>query len=252
MIKLTFDTKILVENFEALRSKQLPFAMALTLTRTAQVMQTAEKIEMKFAFDFPTPFTINSVFVRGATKKKLEAFVFLRDEASKGTPPVRYLAPQVYGGARRVKRFERALRAAGILGEHELAVPGSGARLNKFGNLTGGAISAMLSGVSASPDPQQNKSRRAAGKKPLRGFFSGEMRKKGGAFGDSGTRGIWERSSGRKIKPVLIFVPEASVDYRKRFDFFGIIEQVLDRGELAKQFKLAFREARRTAKKGKR
>lgn len=248
MIKLTFDTKLLKQRFDAIGSKQLPFAMALTLTRTAQVMQTHEKIEAKFAFDRPTKFTLESVFIRGATKRNLEAFIFLRDEASKGTPPVKYLAPEVYGGQRRVKRFERALQAAGILGRDEATVPGQLAKLNQYGNITAGTITQILSFLRASPDPMQNRTKDPGRRKRKpKEFFAGHIRKGGRAFGDEGPRAIFQRKGGRAI-PILLFVPLADIDYEKKFDFFGIIEQVLDRGELRKQFKLAMREARRTAK----
>lgn len=248
MIKLTFDTLALVRHFNDVGARQLPFAMALALTRTAQAMQTDEKIELRHAFDRPTPFTVNSVFMRAATKKKLEAFVFLRDEASSGTPPVKYLVPEVYGGRRRVKRFERALQSAGILRSDQLTVPGKETKLNQYGNITGGAITAMLSAVRGSSDPLQNRRRGSSGKKKARQFFAGNIRKSGSAFGSSGVGGIFERK-GKGVVPFLLFVQASEVDYSKRYDFFGVIEQVIARGEMQKQFKLALKEARRTARK---
>lgn len=242
MIKLEFDAKTLGQRLEGMRARQIPFALALTLTRTAQAMQVAEAIELKYAFDRPTPFTQRSVFIRGATKKKLEAYVFLRDEASRGTPPVKYLAPGVYGGPRRVKRFERALVSAGILFSNELAVPGAYAPIDAYGNIRGSEITRILSAVRGSSDATQNRRRGKRGS-----YFAGAVRAQGAAFGDAGTRGIWKRE-GRDILPVMIFVDRGGVDYRKRYDFFGVIEQVIDRGELRKQWKLAWQHALRTAR----
>src|SRR3546814_8034127 len=49
---------------------------------------------------------IYSLYVKPATKTRLYANVYFREFASKGTPAVKYLGPEVYGGKRRVKRSE--------------------------------------------------------------------------------------------------------------------------------------------------
>lgn len=246
MIELKFDASILKRRFDDLGSRQLPFAIALTLTRVGYVIQGAESAEIGAAFDRPTPYTMKSVVVLKATKKNLSVVILVKDEAPKGTPPVKYLAPGVYGGSRRVKRFERALRAAGILGPNELAVPARGAKLNAYGNISSGTYTSILSVLKASPDPMQNitEASKKRNKRP-RAFFVRPEAKRGKL-----PRGVWERrGAAGKARLVLLFVQENDVSYEKRYKFFTVVDQVLRRGEMRKQFKIAMREARRTARR---
>lgn len=213
MIGVKFDDSVLRRKFTSLEKDQLPFAMALTLTWTARDMQTAIKAQMAVRYDRPTRFTVEGVFIRAATKTKLEAYVFIRDEATKGTAPVKYLVPTVYGGHRKPKRFEKALQAAGVLGPGELTVFGSGATLNSYGNLSGSKIGQILSRVKAQRDSLQNvtDSKRSARKRKKNGIFVPGP-------GSTLPKGIWERSEGN-IRPLLIFVDADSVNYGKIFPF---------------------------------
>jgi hypothetical protein len=61
------------------QQRQMPFAVALALTRTAQDVKRAEQAEMRGVFDRPTPFTLNSLFTKPATKQSLEARVWVKD-----------------------------------------------------------------------------------------------------------------------------------------------------------------------------
>src|SRR5690606_7438019 len=65
--------------------------------------------EMRKVFDRPTPYTIRGVGVWKAKPGSLVAAIGLKGAAGKGTPATKYLAPQVYGGERGMKRFEKAL-----------------------------------------------------------------------------------------------------------------------------------------------
>src|SRR5690606_2908854 len=93
---------------------------------------------------------------RKATKAKPVAEVFIRDEAPKGTPPAKYLLPQVEGGTRRPKAFERRLQASGALPAGMFAVAGKGAKLDRHGNVPGRVITAVLSAMHSQFDPYQN------------------------------------------------------------------------------------------------
>lgn len=73
-------------------NKQLPFAMARSLTELARNVRDAEKDALHTVFDRPTPFTQNSVGYKAANKQSLEAQVFVKDIASK------YLEPYEFGG----------------------------------------------------------------------------------------------------------------------------------------------------------
>lgn len=127
-------------------AKQLRFATALAITRTAVKVKEAERAELVRAIDRPTPWTLNSIYLRKATPAKLEARVWLKDDlAGSGTPATKYLLPQVEGGARSTKRFERALQAAGALPNGWQVVPGSGALRDAYGNPSRGQIIQILS-----------------------------------------------------------------------------------------------------------
>src|SRR5262245_39031822 len=117
MIRLDVRSNIkqLTQGLTQVQREQVPFATALALTRTAQVMQAAQITEMQRVFDRPTPFTLNALFVSPATKRRLEASVYFKDFAPKGTPAGKYLRPQIMGGGRNLKRMERLLQGKGLL-----------------------------------------------------------------------------------------------------------------------------------------
>src|ERR1051325_4706485 len=125
----TVDVQNLMRRMSAYE-KQFPFATALALTRTAKDAQPAVRARMQKDFDRPTPFTLNSTYITPAKKTDPvpTADVYFKNEASKGTPAAKYIAPEVFGGQRGQKRFEHALRAAGILPQGMVTVPGAGAK----------------------------------------------------------------------------------------------------------------------------
>ena len=72
--------------------QQVPFATAQALTATAKAVQSAEDANLKKVLDNPTPFTLRSIGVKGASKSNQTAIVFMRDIAAA------YLAPYEFGG----------------------------------------------------------------------------------------------------------------------------------------------------------
>lgn len=91
-ISVSADLQRLTKSLGQLEKQQLPFAIAQTLTAVAKIAQAEEKAAMPEVFDRPTPFTINSVAVKGARKTDLEARVFIKDIAAA------YLEPYEFGG----------------------------------------------------------------------------------------------------------------------------------------------------------
>lgn len=61
----------------------------------------------------------------------------------------KYLSPQIEGGSRRQKRFERLLSKKGILPPGWFALPGKGAKLDAAGNLPGSLIVKLLAYLQA-------------------------------------------------------------------------------------------------------
>lgn len=214
----------------AIPQEQVPFAHALGLTKLAQQVKTEEVEEIKRVFDRPTPFTLNSLFVQPATKARQSSRVWLRDYAAKGTPATEYLLPHIEGGERTAKRTEVLLRRQGILGSSEFLVPGSGAPLDQYGNISRGQINTMLSNLRAQWDPYQNT---PTGRRTS--FFA--KRKQG--------RLIIFRRQGKKIAPFMVGVK--TPQYKVIFKFFEVAQRVVDRDYRA-VFLGAIAQALRTAR----
>src|SRR5690606_38577453 len=106
---------------------------------------------LPITLDKPIPFTVAGVRYRKGNKHAPAAEIFISDDAAKGTSPAMYLNPLIRGQQRGQKRSERVLRRAGIIEAGEGWIPASrrGIKLNRFGNLTGGQLTQILSGISA-------------------------------------------------------------------------------------------------------
>jgi hypothetical protein len=249
LISLDIDTKPVERRMTQDARRQLPFAMALTLTTLAKQAQAAEKEEMKRVFDRPTRWTLNAVRIQPATKRSLQSRVFLVEDASKGTAAADYLAPQILGGRREQKRYERRLSRAGVLPRGWVTVPGEAVPRNKYGNVSQGRIVQMLSaarafgesGYDANPTGSA-RSRRAQGRSGADRMFV--SRGRGMWFGRRQTlpAGIWQRMGrgGRRVRPLLLFVRAAS--YSPRFDFQGVASKVV-RGNFEEVFVSSLRRA---------
>lgn len=243
-IDIAFSTERLTKKLNDLEKRQLPFATSKALNATAQTIKAEIREAMPRVFDRPTPFTLNSLYLSAATKRNLFSEVWLKDFASKGTPAVKYLAPEVYGGTRRQKRSERALERAGFLPSGMFWTPGTGAKLDKYGNIPGGRITQILSTLKAFSEvgymANITERSRKRNKKP-RPFFVSRP---------ASVRlplGVYERygSRQRKIRPVLMFVRQPM--YRSRLPFFKIA-RVVYRREFNQQFARAWQEALASAR----
>lgn len=219
--------------------QQLPFATALAMTRTAQDVKSEEISVMKRVFDRPTNYTLNSLFVRPATKRDLIASVEFKEFAGKGTPAKRFLNPHVHGGGRSHKRSERLLMSSGLSSFGGFTVLGRSAPRDSHGNMTGGQYTKLLSQVRASGDATSNASgsRRSKAKRKTGGHFIAE-------HGNRLKPGVYQRE-GQNVKPILIFT-KAPV-YRKRFPFYETASTVVA-ARFDDNFKAAFQFAMGTAK----
>jgi hypothetical protein len=220
-IKIVGD-KELIAALKGVAAEDVPFVTAYALTKTGQDVKQAEYDEMKRVFDRPTPYALNSLGLKTATKKDLTAEVFYKDFG--GTPAERYLGPNVEGGPRRHKSHEKALISAGILKAEEYAVPAAGVKLDSYGNIPGSFLTRMLSQLKASRDPNQNmtpKSRKGAISRAGGQFFV--LRPKAGKGA-----GIYQRITGSggsgKLVPILAFV--RAPQYRPRFSFYDVATRV--------------------------
>lgn len=223
----------------------IPYAASTALTRVASAARQDIRAEMPRVFDRPNAWTLNSVRVRPARVDKLSATIEVKDDApNNGTRPEDYLLPNVVGGPRKEKRFERNLRYAGILAPGRRAIIGQGAKLDAYGNLSRGEIQRILTAVRASFDPAQNRTTSRKSRKNAKNaqyFVRGldTVRMEGGApvrRAGFGTPGIYQRQ-GRKAVPVLIFTDKPP-QYRKRLDFDRIAQRRADE-DFAAEFERA-------------
>lgn len=217
-----------------LERNQIPYATMVALNDTAALVKTRLEGEMRTVFDRPTPYTMSSLRILYAKKQKLEARVWIKDEADGAAPATKWLTPEVYGGQRPDKRSEALLKARGILPGGKYVVPGKGAKLDSYGNVGRGQLQKIISGLGAQGDRYQNStdSKRSAGNR-TRYFL---MRRGRDAIG------IAERIGPKRaqIQMVLAFVSRPG--YAKALDFFAIGQREADE-QLPIQFERAFAKA---------
>lgn len=230
--------------------KQVTFATRVALTRTGKKVEVAEVKEMRDIFNNPTPYTMSSLYLRPATASNLSAEVKLKDFAAKATPASKFLAAQLKGGSRAPKRFERALQSIGALPPGYRVVPGTGAKMDGYGNMSSGQIVQILAFFRAFPEAGYKANMTAATKARL---ARGTKKKLGFAYfvgrpGDRLPLGIYQRvafGQGSAIRPVMIFVRSAV--YQAIFDFEYVAERTIA-AEFGGEFARAYIEAQATAR----
>lgn len=181
-----------MQGVDRLTQKQIPFALAKTLTQIAQATKQDVVRQMQSKFDRPTPWTLNSIFVQRAEKKdgdRMSAVVNVMDGngarrytdqrfpymgsafVAAGSNKRAVIGQQFAGGQRQWKRFEGRLRAIGILPQGMAAVPpvrGSWAMpLDKYGNAPHGLIVKILSYFAAFTEAGSAGNTTAAGRAKL-------------------------------------------------------------------------------------
>ena len=108
---ITFNAEQLVGELNALTKVQIPRAARLALNTALFETRKRLQSEAQNKFDKPVPFTVNSFLYQKAEQvgDDLQARVFIRDDAPKGTAPSRYLNPHIRGGPAYRGRFQKAL-----------------------------------------------------------------------------------------------------------------------------------------------
>lgn len=225
----------------AAATKHVPFAMALALTRTAMEGRDAGTARLRSSLRQAKPFTLNSVLFERATKQTLAAKVKIRDEASKGTPPSKYLRALEFGGLRRFKRFERALQRAGVLEPNEFAIPADGGSIDLRGSgNVGGLYTRLLSGLRANSDPLSNTPSLERGRRGVAKARSRTRYFRRGQF-------IWERINDAVVRPVLVIIRRAP-SYKRTLNFADAVGKKAAEA-MPRQWADAMRQAKATARR---
>lgn len=237
MISIKVDTS----GLDALRarlsgmSKQVNYAASRAINSVAFKVMKEESAGTS-AFDRPKPATRGAFRVEKSTKQNLIAIIAVKSRDQGGLPANEYLHPSIKGGRRGFKRSEIMLRAAGILPPGMFTAPGTGARMDAYGNMSRGQIAQILAyfrtyGLTTLNSPRMNmQDKKRAAMKSSYFIIPG--------------RGIWQRN-GKTITPILIFISKA--DYKIIFDFEKIAEHVIER-EWEREFNAALEDAIRTAR----
>lgn len=259
MIRISFEADIrkLRRDVADIREKQIPFATVLALNEVAGEAQRQMRQRMERDFDRPTPYTLTATWVRRANKQNLRAEVMLKDESFKAAPATKWLAPEVEGGQRPLKRHEFALRRANVLPEGMFAVPGEGAQMDAFGNMSKGQIVQILAWFRAfhysgyrmnmtdkgRAKLSKGSSARAKRYRPPTSYFvvstGGRGRLKPGVYMRQG------QAHDARILPVLRFVRRPG--YRKRLPFYETVDVTAKR-EFAAAFQRGMAQAMATAR----
>jgi hypothetical protein len=221
--------------------RQIPYAIANGINRTAQRVLEAEKSEVQSVFKSPTPFTVNSVRIWRRKWPNSEVAVYFKDPPNLSQKD-HYLLPQVEGGDRPLKPYEMGLGG-------RFTTPAKGLKLDQYGNLGRGQLTKIMSqSGSFRKIFDMNRTRkgnrtgdmmmlREKRGKLLPGIyerfttgaqaFSAHMASVGKKNQSAALRKALRGMSPRGIRPVLIF-PGKAPTYKKRFDFYGVAHRVVD------------------------
>lgn len=194
----------------------LPEAIAKALTWTAYDLRDENREHMATVFDRPTRFTLGSLQATPATEADPVASVGFKDQIGQRR---HYLWPQVEGGPRPHKQFEKLLIARGIMHPSEFAVPGRRAPLDAAGNIRPSLIVQILSQFGAQSDRYANetkRSRKRAGSGRVRYFVPGPGK------WERLPRGIWSEATRNSAPiPIILFVRQPTYQVRYRFAEFN-------------------------------
>lgn len=235
-------------------ASQVPYATAVAINKVGDRALNQVKTDMRQVFDRPTPWVINSLKLRRATKANPIATLQFRDRWNGGNEST-MVGPHLFGGDRGYKAMETRLYRSGLLPQGWKVVPGSGARLDAYGNMSRGQISQLLNVLGTYREAGYNKAdfrtraRLAAGnaKRNQYGFTYWVNPAEGQPRRRHLPPGVYQRFTtgfGTSLKPVLIFVHQ--VRYRVLLQWEETVRRIQAQHFQA-DFAQAFDAAMRTA-----
>ena len=235
MLEINIDNLDRLQDRIAHAIRDMPKIVRNAINDTAFNVRVAEQAEIAVSFSNPTNWFKKTIYVTKAKTENLNAAVGPSDYFSRGgfhenqTPWQQVMKHNVYGGTRNFKSFEKRLHRAGILPQGWFAVPGEGARLNQYGNMSPGEIVQILTYVNAM-DAYAGDNTSRINRLTNR---QNAMDRRGEAYfavipGRAGRTehlkpGIYKRFRNGTIKPILVFV--RNVTYRRRMDWFGVADR---------------------------
>jgi len=239
-----FMLTVKIEGMDALKrmlsemgQKQVPFAAAQAITKTAKSVEKRLQADMADAFKSASPYTKRATFSTSATKAKLEATIGLKDQKpSSGTAPAVLLKEHFTGGLRGNKPYEKAIIAMSGMPSGWRAIPGGGIKKDAYGNPNRKEIGEMLGALRSRMQVFKGRGKKVA----LVGYFIVPV----GAQSHL-VPGIYKRVARGALAAMFIFVKSAN--YRKVLDLQHTADKIV-RAEFQTNFDAAFANAMRTAR----
>jgi len=189
--------------------KQVRYAASRALNETAKEVRKAIPGELSKRLDRPTPFTTreDAMFIRGATKDRLEAAVVFKDRQAS------YLRYQLEGGVRQPTR--KALRLPSAIG------------LDQHGNLPRGIIKQLVAIARKEGKLQKRKARRIRVSNKLELFYGDPKDVGARKFPPGIYKIVTKGGAGQtQLVPLIVF-PEQSARYEKRVDLDPLARAVV-------------------------
>jgi hypothetical protein len=229
--------------------KQIPACTADAINHTLNAARKELRAQMQRDFHAPVQYTLNSMYVDKASARNLKAMLWFKrlEQKSGGSGKyTHYLIPQIFGGRRDLKQFERLLRTKGVLPQGMYAVPGAAADIDANGNMRPQQIRQVISWMQADQETgyaanltERSRKRWVKTTKTRRGFAFFAVNGK-----DRRTRhlrpGVYKRVAtgwGWALLPILAFV--RTPRYAARFKFFETGNRVIQ-AKLADAFAKAY------------
>lgn len=248
MIKVTVDSRAIKAALAAY-PKIASRSLEIAIDKTAMAIKEAEVAEMKRVFDKPTPYTLNSLKVTRTKGHNMKATVWFKEPDRMAD---HYLLPEVEGGKRKLKGFERAL-------DNNKFVPGKGSVKDRYGNVPNSQLRQILGvlGKAEMPGYQANLTAKSAkrnrkqrdyvflpagssgGRLPP-GVYRRMVQKGTGFFGDKSQKhlasfGTYQKGRkrgkffsvvrARGLKPILILGKQHG-QYKPRLQFYAVARLV--------------------------
>lgn len=216
--------------------KQIPYAVSLAINHTANDIKAGLVEEMKRVFDRPTKYTLNSLMVDPSDKKdpNPKAVIRFKDSDSDGRSAEKYLKSEIFGGTRNVKGFEILFQKFGVPSGIEM-IPASTVKLDASGNVNRATIQKILSGLEVGYG-ENNTGRyfissgmgKTSHLEPGIWFAYGHTVKGKIDYTNKGKPFVRKNTiKGARVIPILLFKRQSQ--YPKRFDFFGVAQQIADK-----------------------
>jgi hypothetical protein len=234
VVHVSMDTKGAMAKLGA-ALKQGDYATAVALTKTAKIAQADLRTEMQRSFVSAVPFTLNSLYVKGATKTNQVATIGFKTGGRSNAQT--WLQPEIEGGVRH-GGIEVFLKPIGLPPPGLYAVPGSAANKTGSGKLSIPVLKRIVTQLAGQPQGvvgMQTARKRRGSKVEYFALSTSVGRLKAGIYG----------KRGRETLPIILFVRQPS--YHKKFNFYEVGMASAQRN-FPGQFREAMAAALRTAR----